>query len=92
KYDFSINRERYSTLEENKIHELYDNLPRNIKKTVSVIYDLVTFNYLLNLHYTVSSLLTKYSDIRKRNTKLLVDGDLHKTEFLFENLIIFVVK
>ncbi|WP_410968445.1 hypothetical protein, partial [Salmonella sp. SAL04281] len=23
---------------------------------------------------------------------LLVDGDLHKTEFLFENLIIFVVK
>ncbi len=92
KYDFSSNRERYSTLEENKIHELYENLPKNIKKTVSVIYDLVTFDYLLSLHYTVSSLLTKYSDIRKRNTKLLVDGDLHKTEFLFENLIIFVLK
>ncbi|ELN1676025.1 hypothetical protein Q1G96_003918, partial [Salmonella enterica subsp. enterica serovar Uganda] len=92
KYDFSSNREKYSTLEENKIHELYDNLPRNIKKTVSVIYDLVTFDYLLNLHYTVSSLLTKYSDIRKRNTRLLIDGDLHKTEFLFENLIIFVLK
>lgn len=92
KYDFSGNRENYSTIEENKIHELYDNLPKNIKKTVSVIYDLVTFNYLLSLHFTVSSLLTKYSDIRARNTKLLIDGDLHKTEFLFENLIIFVLK
>ncbi|ECJ0355753.1 hypothetical protein FMF98_22475, partial [Salmonella enterica] len=44
KYGFSSDRDNYSTLEENKIHELYDDLPRNIKKTVSVIYDLVTFN------------------------------------------------
>ncbi|EIG1589071.1 SIR2 family protein, partial [Salmonella enterica] len=78
KYGFSSDRDNYSTLEENKIHELYDDLPRNIKKTVSVIYDLVTFNYLFNLHYTVSSLLTKYSDVRKRNTRLLIDGDLYK--------------
>ncbi|EDI5166933.1 hypothetical protein CEL32_22345, partial [Salmonella enterica subsp. enterica serovar Poona] len=92
KYGFSSDRDNYSTLEENKIHELYDDLPRNIKKTVSVIYDLVTFNYLFNLHYTVSSLLTKYSDVRKRNTRLLIDGDLYKTDFLFENLIIFVLK
>ena len=92
KYGFSSDRDNYSTLEENKIHELYDDLPRNIKKTVSVIYDLVTFDYLFNLHYTVSSLLTKYSDVRKRNTRLLIDGDLYKTDFLFENLIIFVLK
>ncbi|ECS2385398.1 hypothetical protein AV927_12325 [Salmonella enterica subsp. enterica serovar Poona] len=92
KYGFSSDRDNYSTLEENKIHELYDDLPRNIKKTVSVIYELVTFNYLFNLHYTVSSLLTKYSDVRKRNTRLLIDGDLYKTDFLFENLIIFVLK
>ncbi|ECF8710893.1 hypothetical protein C5Z45_10520 [Salmonella enterica] len=92
KYGFSSDRDNYSTLEENKIHELYDDLPRNIKKTVSVIYNLVTFNYLFNLHYTVSSLLTKYSDVRKRNTRLLIDGDLYKTDFLFENLIIFVLK
>ncbi|ENM4475708.1 SIR2 family protein [Salmonella enterica] len=92
KYGFSSDRDNYSTLEENKIHELYDDLPRNIKKTVSAIYDLVTFNYLFNLHYTVSSLLTKYSDVRKRNTRLLIDGDLYKTDFLFENLIIFVLK
>ncbi|EHV5739866.1 SIR2 family protein [Salmonella enterica] len=92
KYGFSSDRDNYSTLEENKIHELYNDLPRNIKKTVSVIYDLVTFNYLFNLHYTVSSLLTKYSDVRKRNTRLLIDGDLYKTDFLFENLIIFVLK
>ncbi|EKR6892974.1 SIR2 family protein [Salmonella enterica] len=92
KYGFSSDRDNYSTLEENKIHELYDDLPRNIKKTVSVIYDLVTFNYLFNLHYTVSSLLTKYSGVRKRNTRLLIDGDLYKTDFLFENLIIFVLK
>ncbi|EEA4429387.1 hypothetical protein GMF63_00325 [Salmonella enterica] len=92
KYGFSSDRDNYSTLEGNKIHELYDDLPRNIKKTVSVIYDLVTFNYLFNLHYTVSSLLTKYSDVRKRNTRLLIDGDLYKTDFLFENLIIFVLK
>ncbi|HEJ0144528.1 TPA: SIR2 family protein [Citrobacter freundii] len=92
KYGFSSDRDNYSTLEENKIHELYDDLPRNIKKTVSVIYDLVTFDYLFNLHYTVSSLLTKYSDVRKRNTRLLIDGDIYKTDFLFENLIIFVLK
>ena len=92
KYGFSSDRDNYSTLEENKIHELYDDLPRNIKKTVSVIYDLVTFDYLFNLHYTVSSLLTKYSDIRKGNTRLLIDGDIYKTDFLFENLIIFVLK
>ncbi|WP_313098636.1 SIR2 family protein [Atlantibacter hermannii] len=92
KYGFSSDRDNYSTLEENKIHELYDDLPKNIKKTVSVIYDLVTFDYLLSLHYTVSSLLTKYSDVRKRNTRLLMDGDLYKTDFLFENLIIFVLK
>ncbi|MCO8197945.1 SIR2 family protein [Enterobacter hormaechei] len=92
KYGFSSDRDNYSTLEENKIHELYDDLPRNIKKTVSVIYDLVTFDYLFNLHYTVSSLLTKYSDVRKRNTRLLIDGGLYKTDFLFENLIIFVLK
>ncbi|EBV5181415.1 hypothetical protein AAM06_001953 [Salmonella enterica subsp. enterica] len=92
KYGFSSDRDNYSTLEENKIHELYDDLPRNIKKTVSVIYDLVTFNYLFNLHYTVSSLLTKYSGVRKRNTRLLIDGALYKTDFLFENLIIFVLK
>ncbi|CNL10140.1 usg protein [Yersinia intermedia] len=92
KFDFSSNREIYSQLEENKIHDLYDNLPKNIKKTVSVIYDLVTFNYLLRLHYTVSSLLTKYSDNKKRNTTLLVDGDIYKTEYLFENLMVFVLK
>ncbi|WP_240346832.1 SIR2 family NAD-dependent protein deacylase [Pectobacterium brasiliense] len=92
KYGFSSDRDNYSTLEENKIHELYENLPRNIKKTVSVIYDLVTFDYLLSLHYTISSQLTKYSDVRKKNTKLLIDGDLYKTDFLFENLIIFVLK
>lgn len=92
KYGFSSNGDNYSNLEENKIHELYDNLPINIKKTVSVIYELVTFDYLLRLHYTVTSLLTKYSDLRKRNAKALIDTDHHKTDFLFENLIIFVLK
>lgn len=92
KYDLSREKDIYSKVEENKIHDLYDNLPKNIKKTVSVIYDLVTFNYLLNLHYTVSSLHSKYNDNKKRNITLLIDGDLNKTEYLFENLLIFNLK
>lgn len=92
KYDFTNNNEIYSHLEENKILELYESLPRNIRKTVSAIYDLVTFNYLFNLHYTVCSLHTKYSDIQKRNQTLFIDSNVHKAEFLLENLMIFILK
>lgn len=92
KYDFRNEENLYSHLEENKIHELYDGLPRNIRNSVSVIYDLVTFNYLFNLHYIASSMLTKYTDKKNLNQKLIIDSDNHKAGFILRNIMIFILK
>lgn len=92
KYDFRNEGDLYSHLEENKIHELYDSLPKNIRTSVSVIYDLVTFNYLFNLHYIVSSMLTKYTDKKNLNQKLLMDSENHKAGFILRNVMIFILK
>lgn len=92
KYDFRNQSNLYSHLEENKIHELFDGLPKHIRASVSVIYDLVTFNYLFNLHYIASSLLTKYTDKNSLNQTLIIDADNHKVGFILRNVMLFILK
>jgi hypothetical protein len=92
KYDFKNKNDIYSHLVENKIHELYDSLPKNIRNSVSVIYDLVTFGYLFNLHYTSTSILTKYTDKKDFRQTLIIDSDNHKADFILRNVILFILK
>lgn len=91
KYDFNTDRERYSHIEEPKIKELYESLPRSIKSKNSAIYDLVTFNYLSRMSYEASKLLTKYQDANKTKTIFFMDNEKFKGSFVLKNLIKFSI-
>lgn len=90
KYDFNTDRERYSHIEEPKIKELYESLPRAIKNKNSAIYELVTFNYLNRMSYEASKLLTKYQDANKTKTIFFIDNEKLKGSFVLKNLINFI--
>ncbi|HBH6912855.1 SIR2 family protein [Serratia marcescens] len=92
KYNFNTNREHYSKLEEPRIKELYESLPKAIKDKNSTVYDLVTFNYLNRMSHEASNLLTKYQDANKTKTKFLMDSDKFKCSFVLKNLINFTNK
>ena len=89
KYNFNSDREHYNHIEEPKIKELYESLPRVIKNKNSAIYDLVTFNYLSRMSYEASKLLTKYQDANKTKTIFLMDNEKFKGSFVLKNLINF---
>ncbi|WP_456311485.1 SIR2 family protein [Serratia proteamaculans] len=89
KYDFYTDRERYSHIDEPKIKELYNSLPKSIKNKNSAIYDLVTFNYLNRMSYEASKLLTKYQDANKTKTIFFMDNEKFKDSFVLKNLINF---
>lgn len=84
-------KKEYNRIEENRIEFLYDSLPANLKKTVSPIYDLITFNYLFKFSYTVDSLLMKYKDKNEKNIIYYIDADDYKADFLLRNLMHFVL-
>jgi len=90
KYGFNTGRERYSHIEEPKIKELYESLPRAIKNKNSAIYELVTFNYLSRMSYEASKLLTKYQDANKTRTIFFMDNEKFKGSFVLRNLINFI--
>ncbi|HEG0621627.1 TPA: SIR2 family protein [Yersinia enterocolitica] len=90
KYGLNTDRERYIHLEEPRIKELYESLPKAIKNKNSTIYDLVTFNYLNRMSYEASKLLTKYQDANRTKTRFLMDGDKFKCSVVLKNLINFI--
>ncbi|HDX9021743.1 TPA: SIR2 family protein [Klebsiella oxytoca] len=91
KYGFSTN-DKYNEIESNNILEIFEGFPRKIRRSVSMVLELVNFNYLFNFNYTIDSLLVKAKDRKNSNSLFSWDSEEFKPEFLHMNLVNFVMK
>lgn len=91
KYGLSSN-EKYNDIESNNILEIFEGFPRKIRRSTSMVLELVNFNYLFNFNYTIDSLLVKAKDRENSNSLFSWDSDEFKPEFLHMNLVNFVMK
>ncbi|MDK9422773.1 hypothetical protein HER17_04735 [Pectobacterium carotovorum] len=91
KYGFSTN-DKYNDIESNNILDIFEGFPRKIRRSASMVLELVNFNYLFNFNYTIDSLLIKAKDRKNSNSLFSWDSEEFKPEFLHMNLVNFVMK
>lgn len=91
KYGFSTN-DKYNDIELNNIINIFEGFPRKIRRSASMVLELVNFNYLFNFNYTIDSLLVKAKDRQNSNSLFYWDSEEFKPEFLHMNLVNFVMK
>lgn len=92
KYGFTTNNSKYDSIESNNILEIFEGFPRKIRRSTSMVLELVNFNYLYNFNYTIDSLLVKVKDRQNSKSIFSYDSEEFKPEFLHMNLVNFVMK
>ena len=91
KHGFSSS-DKYNDIEPNNILEIFEGFPRKIRRSTSMVLDLVNFNYLYNFNYTIDLLLVKAKDRQNSKSIFSWDSEEFKPEFLHMNLVNFVMK
>ena len=91
KYGFGMN-DKYNDIESNNILDIFEGFPRKVRRSASMVLELVNFNYLFNFNYTIDSLLIKAKDRQNSNSLFFWDSEEFKPEFLHMNLVNFVMK
>lgn len=91
KFSF-LHGDKYENLERNNILEIYDNFPKNIKKSVSTILELVNLRYFYKFNYIIDSILTKNRTRIETKPIFYWDNEEYKADFLHCNIINFIIK
>ncbi|ADN08108.1 SIR2 family protein [Sulfurimonas autotrophica] len=94
KYDFSIDYSKYETVEEYDIEEKYQDVPNNIKQTISpIISTFKDFNFIYSFAFTISSLLKEKEEQKKsiESGSIIFSNNSFEAELRHKNLIYFIL-
>lgn len=90
KYRLGRNSNRFLDTESYNLKERFDSFPKNVKRTLSSLLDIVTVDYMFKFIYSVDKILTKNKDREGRKPLLYWDADEFKSDFLHKNILHFI--
>lgn len=93
KYGFGFKKDYYD-LSENKLEELFDNLPYETKKAIMPLYDFLNFDYLYRYSFSIDEVLRKKEETAKnvKSGGFAFDSESFKAPSEHINLINFAIR
>ncbi|EGV0849513.1 hypothetical protein JFZ73_004591, partial [Salmonella enterica] len=90
KNSFFHSRDNFSDSESYDINERFDNFPKNAKRSLSTLLDIVTVDYMFKFIHSVDKILTKNKDRENKKTFVYLDAEEYKTDFVHKNILYFI--